>query len=78
MAAISCGTSFEFHDFYSQVPIDVTAGWAASPVDTRSPFNSWVNWSTHTHPMHTHTTLHMHTTHIHHVYNTTQVYTAYA
>ena len=31
-----------------QVPIDVTAGWAASPVDTRPPdpyLNSWV----HTH-----------------------------
>ena len=31
-----------------QVPIDVTAGWAASPVGTRSPgthFNSWVDWS---------------------------------
>jgi len=28
-----------------QVPIDVTAGWAASSVYTRSPFNSWVDWS---------------------------------
>ena len=31
-----------------QVPIDVTAGWAASPVGTRPPgphFNSWVDWS---------------------------------
>ena len=31
-----------------QVPIDVTAGWAASPVDTRPPgphLNSWVDWN---------------------------------
>ena len=31
-----------------QVPIDVTAGWATSPVGTRPPgphFNSWVDWS---------------------------------
>ena len=31
-----------------QVPIDVTAGWAASPVGTRPPgphFNSWVDVS---------------------------------
>ena len=31
-----------------QVSIDVTAGWAASPVGTRPPgphFNSWVDWS---------------------------------
>ena len=31
-----------------QVPIDVTAGWAASPVGTRPPgphYNSWVDWS---------------------------------
>ena len=28
-----------------QVPIDVTADWAVYRVDTRSPFNSWVNWS---------------------------------
>ena len=32
-----------------QVPIDVTTGWAASPVFTRYPFryplNSWVDWS---------------------------------
>ena len=27
---------------YFQVPDDVTAGWAASSVDTRSLFNSWV------------------------------------
>jgi len=26
-----------------QVPIDVTAGWTASLVDTMSPFNSWVD-----------------------------------
>ena len=30
---------------YHQAPIDVTAGWAASPVYARSQFNSWVNWS---------------------------------
>ena len=31
-----------------QVPINVTTGWAASPVGTRPPgphFNSWVDWS---------------------------------
>ena len=31
-----------------QVPDDVTAGWAASPVGTRPPgphFNGWVDWS---------------------------------
>ena len=31
-----------------QIPIDVTAGWAASSVGTRPPgppFNSWVDWS---------------------------------
>lgn len=27
-------------DSYFQVPIDATAGWAVSPFDTRSPFNS--------------------------------------
>ena len=26
-------------------PIDVTAGWAASPVDTRPHSNNWVDWS---------------------------------
>ena len=31
-----------FASFY-QVPIDVTAGWAVSTVDTRSQFNSWVD-----------------------------------
>ena len=30
---------------YHQAPIDVTAGWAASPVYARSQFNSWVSWS---------------------------------
>jgi len=30
---------------YYQVPIDVTAGWDVSPVNMRSPFNRWVNWS---------------------------------
>jgi len=31
-----------------QIPNDVTAGWAASPVDTRSlgpHLNSWIDWS---------------------------------
>jgi len=27
------------------IPIDVTAGWVASPVDTRLPAPSWVDWS---------------------------------
>ena len=30
---------------YYKVSIDVIAGWAVSPVDTRSPFNSWSNAS---------------------------------
>jgi len=30
---------------YYQAPIDVTARWSVSLVDTKSPFNSWVNWS---------------------------------
>jgi len=28
---------------YYQVPINVAAKWTVSPVDTRSPFNSWIN-----------------------------------
>jgi len=34
---------------FPSLPIDVTAGWAASPVDTRPPFNSWVGTCAHTH-----------------------------
>ena len=59
----------------SPVPIDITAGWAASPVYTRSPFNSWVrkqqyqsgitgHYTTHAHTLHTaHYTNTRHTTH---------------
>ena len=57
----------------NQVPTDVTAGWAASPVDTRPSWVEWSNTCTHYTYAHTHASTHIQT-HIHtHTHTTTHI-----